>query len=93
MAEDVHNVAHERLLRRSEAARYLIDTWRISCSVATLAKLAVAGSGPEFRKAGRTPLYPQDGLDSYAQSKMSRRVRSTSELGTSKLVHAKAAVA
>lgn len=63
MAEDVHNVAHERLLRRSEAARYLIDTWRISCSVATLAKLAVAGSGPEFRKAGRTPLYPQDGLD------------------------------
>jgi hypothetical protein len=92
MAEGTHSVAHERLLRRSEAARYLIDTWRISCSVATLAKLAVAGRGPEFRKAGRTPLYPQDGLDSYAQSKMSRRVRSTSELDTSKSVHAKAAV-
>jgi hypothetical protein len=93
MAQDVHNVAQERLLQRAEAARYLLETWRISCSVATLAKLAVAGSGPEFRKAGRTPLYPQDGLDSYAQSKMSRRVRSTSELTTSKSVHAKAAVA
>jgi hypothetical protein len=93
MAEDVHNVAREQLLRRTEAARYLVETWRISCSVATLAKLAVGGGGPEFRKAGRTPLYPQDGLDSYAQSKMSPRVRSTSELATSKAGQAKAAVA
>jgi hypothetical protein len=52
MAEDAHSVANERLLRRPEAARYLSETWRISHSVATLAKLAVAGSGPEFRKAG-----------------------------------------
>jgi hypothetical protein len=80
MVEEVDSVAKERLLRRSEAARYLADTWRISCSTATLAKLAVAGNGPEFRKAGRTPLYPQDGLDAYARSRLSRRVRSASEL-------------
>ena len=93
MAQDVHNVTQEQLLRRTEAARYLLETWRISCSVGTLAKLAVAGDGPEFRKAGRTPLYPQDGLDSYAQSKISPRVRSTAELATSKSGQAKAAVA
>jgi hypothetical protein len=70
----------ERLFRREEATRYLQDTWSIPHSVATLAKLAVTGSGPEFRKSGRTPLYPQDGLDSYARSKLTRRVRSTAEL-------------
>src|SRR4029077_15239649 len=93
MAENSYSVANERLLRRSEAARYLSDTWRISHSVATLAKLAVAGSGPEFRKVGRTPLYPQDGLDAYAQSRISRRVRSTSELTMSESVQAKTAAA
>jgi hypothetical protein len=93
MAENSYSVANERLLRRSEAARYLSDTWRISHSVATLAKLAVAGSGPEFRKAGRTPLYRQDGLDAYAQSKISRRVRSTSELTMGASAQAKMAAA
>jgi hypothetical protein len=70
----------EQLLRRQEAARYLQNTWSIPHSPATLAKLAVTGGGPEYRKAGRTPLYPQDALDSYARSKLSKRVRSTAEL-------------
>jgi hypothetical protein len=70
----------ERLLRREEAARYLLDTWSIPHSVATLAKLAVTGGGPEFRKSGRTPLYPQESLDAYAKSKLTRRVRRTAEL-------------
>jgi len=93
MAEDAHSIASERLFLRPEAARYLSETWRISHSVATLAKLAVAGTGPEFRKAGRTPLYPQDGLDTYAHSKISHRVRSTSELATSAPSQAKMAAA
>jgi hypothetical protein len=93
MAKDGHDITQELLLNRTEASYYLIEKWRVRCSIATLAKLAVVGGGPEFRKAGRTPLYPQDGLDSYAQSKMSPRVRSTSELATSKSGQAKAAVA
>jgi hypothetical protein len=93
MGKDTENIAQERRLNRSDAARYLVETWQIPCSVATLAKLAVIGGGPEFRKAGRTPLYPQDGLDSYAQSKMSRRVRSTSELELNKSLEAREAVA
>ena len=32
-------------------------------------------------------LYPQDGLDTYAQSTMSRRVRSTAELDANKSGH------
>jgi hypothetical protein len=70
----------EQLLPRAEAAQYLSDVKRIPTSVAQLAKLAVTGGGPEYRKAGRTPLYPRDGLDSYAKAKLSPRVRSTAEL-------------
>jgi hypothetical protein len=81
------SVGAEQLLRRSEASGYLNEIWRIPHSTATLAKLAVVGGGPEFRKAGRTPLYPQDGLDTYAQSRMSRRVRSTAELDANKSGH------
>jgi hypothetical protein len=93
MTNNAQVTKQERLLNRAEAAQYLSETWRIPCSVGTLAKLAVIGSGPEFRKAGRTPLYPQDGLDAYAQSKISRRVRSTSELAMSESVQAKMAAA
>jgi len=82
---DISERQPEHLLRREEAARYLKDTWGIPHSVPTLAKLAVIGGGPEFRKCGRTPLYPQDGLDSYARSKLTRRVRSTAELSNARV--------
>jgi hypothetical protein len=70
----------ERLRRRSAAANYIESKWGIPCKPKTLAKLAVIGGGPVFRKAGRTPLYPEDGLDDWASSKLGPRVRSTSEL-------------
>jgi hypothetical protein len=78
--EGVRAVDQEQLLSRVEASQYLSGNWHIPTSVALLAKLAVTGGGPEYRKAGRTPLYPQDALDSYARSKLSRRIRSTAEL-------------
>ena len=70
----------EHLRRRNAAAEYLQTVWGIPCSMKTLAKYAVIGGGPEFRKAGRTPLYPEDGLDDWALRKIGPRVRSTSEL-------------
>jgi len=70
----------ECLRRRSTAAEYIQSEWGIPCASRTLAKLAVIGGGPVFRKAGRTPLYPEDGLDDWARSKLGPRVRSTSEL-------------
>ena len=43
----------ERLLRRSEAARYITDTFGFSCSPKWLAKLAgVSSEGPPFAMLG-----------------------------------------
>lgn len=70
----------ERLLRRDAAATYLTDICGIPTSPKTLAKQAVVGGGPAFRKAGRVPLYPEDALDEYARKKLTPRVFSTSEL-------------
>jgi hypothetical protein len=69
-----------RLLRRTEAANYVTETYGLPCSPKTLAKLAcVSSDGPPFRLAGRIPLYPKPGLDTWAQSKIGPLVRSTSE--------------
>jgi hypothetical protein len=45
----------------------------------TLAKLAVIGGGPIFRRAGRVPLYSPEDLDAWAESLLSPPMRSTSE--------------
>ena len=43
----------------------------VPCSPKTLAKLAcVSSDGPPFRLAGRIPLYPRQGLDAWALSKI-----------------------
>jgi hypothetical protein len=74
-------VTVNRLLRRTEAAQYVTATYGIPCSPKTLAKLAcVSSEGPPFRMAGRFPLYPTSGLDTWAQSKIGPLVRSTSEV-------------
>jgi hypothetical protein len=73
----------ERLLRRSEAAKYVTETYGFPCSPKTLAKIAcVSSDGPPFRLAGRFPLYPTSGLDAWAQAKIGPLVRSTSEART-----------
>src|SRR5262249_34594982 len=54
--KEAHNL--DRLLRRTEAAKYVTDTFGLPCSPRTLAKLAcVSSRGPPFRLAGRIPLY------------------------------------
>lgn len=70
----------DRLLRRTDAAKYVTDTFGLPCSPRTLAKLAcVSSKGPPFRLAGRIPLYPTSGLDAWALAKIGPLVRSTSE--------------
>jgi hypothetical protein len=71
-----------RLLRRTEAARYVHETWGYPCSPKTLAKYAVIGGGPRFRKAGRYPLYHPDDLDGWVGEKLSDVVTSTSQLAS-----------
>jgi hypothetical protein len=70
-----------RLLRRTEAAKYVTETYGFPCSPKTLAKLAcVSSHGPPFRLAGRIPLYAAADLDAWAESKIGPLVRSTSEV-------------
>ena len=73
----------ERHLRRTEAAKYVVETHNVPCSPKTLAKLAcVSSDGPPFRLAGRFPLYPVSGLDAWARAKIGPLVHSTSEART-----------
>jgi hypothetical protein len=67
------------LLRRSEAAHHISEK-HFPCSPKTLAKLAVIGGSPPFRKAGRIPLYAVPDLDTWAMAKLGPRVSSTAEL-------------
>jgi hypothetical protein len=69
-----------RFLRRAEAAEHIQGKWGYPCSPRTLAKYAVIGGGPPFRKAGRYPLYHPDDLDSWISGKLSDAVTSTSAL-------------
>lgn len=74
-----------RLLRRTEAAKYVTETYGFPCSPKTLAKLAcVSSEGPPFRMAGRTPLYPQSRLDVWALNKLGPLVKSTAEVAQTK---------
>jgi hypothetical protein len=68
-------------LRRRAAAEYLRQHWGVPCSEKTLAKLACVGGGPAYHRFGRIPLYTHAGLDEFAQTKIGKPVRSTSEYG------------
>ena len=67
-------------LRRDAAAEYVQQNWGVPCSPKTLAKLAVTGGGPQYRKVGRCPVYTVADLDEWVQSRISNPIRSTSEL-------------
>ena len=67
-----------KYLRRADAARYVRSTWGIPCSPKWLAKLAVVGGGPLFRKAGRFPIYSPGDLDEWAEARIGAPRRSTS---------------
>jgi len=67
-----------KFLRRSTAALYVRETWGIPCASKWLAKLAVIGGGPVYRKAGRFPIYTTADLDAWAQTRISEPRCSTS---------------
>jgi hypothetical protein len=74
----------QKLLRRKAASDYLRETHGLERAPSTLAKLAVIGGGPIFRRAGRIPLYDPADLDSFAESLLSAPMRSTSEGASTK---------
>lgn len=68
-----------KFLRRKAASQYLDEAWGVNRAPSTLAKYAVIGGGPTFRRAGRVPLYSTDDLDEWVASKLSLPMRSTSD--------------
>ncbi len=72
--------APTRYLTRADAAHYVRTTYGFPCSRQWLAKLAVIGGGPVFRKAGRTPLYAPADLDAWALARIGAPQRSSSDL-------------
>jgi hypothetical protein len=69
----------DHLRRRALAAQYLRDRWGLPCSTGTLANLAVSGTGPLYRLAGRFPVYAQEDLDAWAQERLSEPRRSAAK--------------
>ena len=67
-----------RYLRRGDAATYIRTTYGFPCSRQWLAKLAVIGGGPVYRKAGRYPIYSTLDLDAWAVARIGAPRRSTS---------------
>jgi hypothetical protein len=66
-------------LTRLEAPAYLLDKWSLRCSHRTLARLAVIGGGPAFRKTGRDTLYDIASLDAWAQQKLGPAAETAAE--------------
>jgi hypothetical protein len=66
-------------LRRIDAAAYVQSRYSVPCSRHWLAKLAVTGGGPPYRKAGKFPLYAPSDLDDWARSRIGRRQATTAD--------------
>lgn len=66
-------------LTRNSAAKYLKERYGQGAP-RTLAKYAVLGGGPAFRKMGRAVLYIAADLDAWAMAKISAPIKSTSEI-------------
>ncbi len=56
-------------LRREAAAAYLLNRYGFT-TAKTLSKLASAGGGPAFSKAGKLVVYKIEDLDRWAESKI-----------------------
>jgi hypothetical protein len=79
MSEKVQSEGGNHFLRRADAATYVTERYGFPCSRQWLAKLAVIGGGPVFRKAGRFPIYKPADLDTWARSRIGPAQTSTSE--------------
>ena len=66
-------------MRRKVASAYLLEEHGVSLSPATLAKLAVLGGSPPFRKDGPFPLYERTDLDNFATVRLGPLRTSTSD--------------
>lgn len=65
-------------LRRDEAVVYLEMMHGITLAVASLARMACHGGGPQYQKFNRSPLYLKADLDAWAAEKLGQPINNTS---------------
>jgi c-di-AMP phosphodiesterase-like protein len=75
---DVGQFDERDFLRRRNAAAYLLKKYGFGAEK-TLAKGAVTGDSPEYRKAGRLVLYTREALDKWALAKIGAPQNSSSD--------------
>jgi hypothetical protein len=78
-------------LIRHEVPAYLLATFGLRCSHSTLARLAVNGGGPAFRKTGRDVYYDISALDAWAQHKLGPAAETATEHRVIAVMHGHAA--
>ena len=66
-----------KYLTRQGATAYLREHG-LTCGSFLLAQLAMTGDGPQFRYWGRRPIYTEDNLDKWIESRLGAPVRVTS---------------
>lgn len=79
MSDIERQPSHKVYLSRAQAAEYLQERYG-AYKKQTLAKMAVDGTGPRFRKMGAFAYYLEADLDDWVASRMSAPVKSTTEL-------------
>jgi hypothetical protein len=65
---------------RKGAAKHIKDKYAQPVSPSLLAKLAVYGGGPPFRKTGGEAIYEESDLDLWAKGRIGPKINSTAEL-------------
>jgi hypothetical protein len=72
-------MSNSERLTRPNVPGYLLETWGLRCSHSTLARLAVNGGGPAFRKTGRDVYYDTSSLDAWAQQRLGPAAETAAE--------------
>lgn len=71
----------EKYHTKQQASEYLTNTLGLPVAVKTLSKLITVGGGPEYQKFNTRVVYTQSALDTWAQSRLSKPYKHSSEIG------------
>jgi hypothetical protein len=63
----------------TQASSYLKEQHGITCAPRTLQDMRASGVGPRYVRDGNRVLYPEPELDAWANARLGKPVRSTSE--------------
>lgn len=71
---------YPKFFTKQQASEYLTQTLGLPVAIKTLSKFITTGSGPEFQKFGTRVVYSQQSLDTWAESRLSKPYKHSSEI-------------